>query len=735
MMMTRSLPMKISLLSILFFYQSIAFASNETMFAIYCPEDVVVHCNDELWDLSIYGDAYVETYSGQQSAGTPEVTYNLSSCNTGYIYRTWTVEDYNWNIHTCTQTITVLSNQSFTEDNINWPNELYEVSGCNPDISPENLPHGYGAPTYDWVECSMVGVSYSDKVFTISPTCKKVVRKWQVMDWCQYDVNYSSGLWTWYQTIKISDQDSIPAPEFPDDIEINSYNCTDALVEVDPLIISSGICGDNYSITNNSPYAFEKGADISGIYPIGITKVKITVHFGCGGKSSKTVQVVVRDAKAPSVYCYAELITVLMPVDTDEDGEIDNGMVEVWAKDLDKGSAASCGNGPIKYSFSEDPEDDVLVFDCDHVGINEVRMYVTDRKGSQAFCKVNLMIQNNGGNIPNCDAPIQMPEDSISLFGNVTNIFNRKINNVSLSIEELNYTPTIIEQIDTSYELVEHSFINASGVEITYWINDTVYTSTYDTISNQQFMNKISDGNGYFSFDSCLIKGKDYLLAADMNDFSRNGIDQKDVKILEQYLDGKISFANPYLYDIADIDRNGNLDYRDLEILSSFVSKETNILNEDVSWLFYAYQGEDMYESNPNNFILEEINNVLHNVNFIGAKLGDLNNDANTDAPEDDIDFDLNGYNISAKTVDGLNVSPNPFLSRLNLQLNSAYEQNISLSLYSADGKEMSSIKKNITKGFNEFLIEVNSEYKGLVFYQLLNSNGELIYSGKLLKL
>ena len=96
----------------------------ESSFTLYCPDNVTVSCDEEIWDLTIYGNATYYYGGNWYDAGTPTVSYNLNSCNVGYIVRTWSVEDYNWNIQTCSQVITVTGGyNSFNESNITWPQE------------------------------------------------------------------------------------------------------------------------------------------------------------------------------------------------------------------------------------------------------------------------------------------------------------------------------------------------------------------------------------------------------------------------------------------------------------------------------------------------------------------------------------------------------------------------------------------------------------------------------------
>lgn len=404
------------MLLFMFFSITSSFANEECIdedvsFSLYCPNDVVVSCSDEIWDLSIYGNANYYYNGGWYDAGYPVVNYYLNSCNAGYITRTWTVEDYNWNLVSCTQTITVLADgNSFNESNITWPQEHITLEGCYPSTHPSQLPPGWGYPTWynSGSSCgtSNIGVAFSDQTYTISSTCKKIVRKWQIIDWCQYNPNswyggYTPGLWTYYQFIKISKGD-LPVLTCPEDITVNSNNCVNAYVNVPPLWVEGETCGGDYEITNNSPYADSNGADISGTYPIGWYNVQYTVKYGCGSKKTCTRKIKVTDKKPPVPYCYASLAVPLMGVDTDGDGEIDNGMVEIWAKDLDKGSTASCNGGQLKFSFSSDITDTYKVFTCDDVGENTVQMWVTDNDGNQSYCLVTIDIQNNGANIPDC---------------------------------------------------------------------------------------------------------------------------------------------------------------------------------------------------------------------------------------------------------------------------------------------------------------------------------------------
>ena len=102
---------------------------------LFCPPDVYVDCDDELWDLSIYGNATYKDYSGTHDAGEPYVKYYLNSCNIGYITRSWSIRLYGVD-YSCYQTIHVSGSGSIGYNDIDWPEKNVDLSGCNPGLDP-----------------------------------------------------------------------------------------------------------------------------------------------------------------------------------------------------------------------------------------------------------------------------------------------------------------------------------------------------------------------------------------------------------------------------------------------------------------------------------------------------------------------------------------------------------------------------------------------------------------------
>lgn len=738
----------------------------DDLFSIYCPEDVTVSCTDELWDLSIYGNATYHDYSGYHDAGNPTENWNLSSCNTGTITRTWTVEDYNWNLHSCSQTITVVgSSNAFSYNSITWPLSHLELEGCNPATHPSQLPAGYGWPTYPWVECSSIGVSYKDTEYIVDAGCRKIMRKWKVKDWCYSNYNSgwgsSNGEWTYTQVIKILGGEE-PVINCQDTIYQNSYDCNGAYVSVPPIAVSGDTCGGYYQIENTSPYADNNGSDISGTYPIGTTKVKYTVDYGCFNRKTCTTYVVVKDKKGPNLYCRGDLTTALMPVDVDGDGIPEDGMIDIWAKDLDAGSTPSCNGYSLKFSFSEDPNDDVRIFTCEDVGENDVRMYATDNYGRQNYCIVKVSIQNNGANIPDCEPEEENIEgDSsfhkmYSIGGLVFDAEESLMANTQISLTNTVPILNIVELTDTIITETIDTFYNSTGAMLWFSSFDTTYTYTIDSTETYMETSTFSGENGKYMFSEIADSTDVLTLAANyINTEESDKIDQLDLNHLLQYLLGQIQFERLEQYVAADINSDKKIDFEDLKLMLKHVTEES------VQELAYDWTVIPYIENTDVNISLEElsytmtmaVNNEDHlEANWKAIKIGDIVQTApveTTNAPTFSELVALKNSSISSieelKSVvadlDLLPVitkdviaSPNPFTNKVQLDYMDSMTGKCIVQFFDNTGKIL---YKNVlyTKQGNN-IIEVDltkTNYQGVLFYQIID--GTNIYNGKMLKI
>jgi len=715
-------------------------AEEEAIFAIYCPDDVYADCEDELWDLSIYGDAYVQTYNGTQSAGDPVETWALNNCDVGHIYRTWTVEDYQWNQHTCTQVIFVSSTGGFTESDISWPADV-ELYGCNPDTDPHSFPPGQGYPTYPEPACSNIAVGYTDQVFHFNGTCDKIVRKWTVIDWCQNGYNGKNGMtFTYLQKIKISDT-SEPVYLCPENIEVPSYNCKDAEVIQPPLVIHPSECGGYYEVSNNSPFAYYNGADLSGIYPIGTTNVQYTIKFGCGFKKYCNVHVVVKNASAPVPYCLYEVTTALMPMDEDGDGIPEDGMVGIWAKDLDLGSYSPCGFH-VTASFSPDSIVMNKFFTCAEVGVNYINIYYHDSKGNVSFCSVKIHIQNNGANIPDCHPVDPNAPTYGHISGRVQDVFNTDVADLDIQcLNEIIDTEIITTYDTTTTQIAIDSFYNHAG-NLIYHMQDVVeITETIDTIISEfrdlQSVATITDGT--YIFDSVAMYN-DYKISGAQLEMPSSKLEKCDLEVLRDHILGIELITDPYLLLAADIDDNNRVDFDDFKHLLFLLTGKIDELPTDHEVMLVPADAEmtDPLAESPLQYIeYTDLDTSMYNSNFIYIVKGNLC-DATYGTP---IQSEEN-MNILTSIADKLPVVfrsqlvkeapsifskpaefavyPNPFKESFVFSINNPTNQMINWSVFDNNGKQILSGNDYLEKGFHSIDVLLKDYPSGIYFYQVL---------------
>ncbi len=146
--------------------------------------------------------------------------------------------------------------------------------------------------------------------------------------------------------------------------------------------------------------------------PIGTHKFEIHAEDGCRNTAAVSAVVQVRDCKAPAPICHNGLTISLMPVDTNNDGQLDDGMAEVWATDFIASPIVDC-TPPIHYSVrrpGQAPDINRLSVtytceDYDHsIGPggtpHTVFIDAWDGAGNRDFCETYLLLQYSGNVCP-----------------------------------------------------------------------------------------------------------------------------------------------------------------------------------------------------------------------------------------------------------------------------------------------------------------------------------------------
>ena len=722
------LPIRLS-----FFLFLLAFGTSAYAFELVCPPDETVGCNENIYDLSDFGNAEYKDYSGWHDAGYPTVEYNLNHCDQGTIVRTWTVLNPYANVYvSCSQVITVGDNSSFSENNISWPLTGLEVTGCNPDLSPSALPPGYQEPTWTADACAMIGSSYSDKVFTLSGACKKVVREWELINCCDFNAYTGHGIFKFYQEIDVIAGD-LPSITCPSDITVETYDCTGGYVELPELTIPDGDCSDIVQISNDSPFASSGGANASGIYPIGTTEVTYIANYGCSTYPTVCkVNVTVIDATTPTPYCMYGVAIALMGSDTDGDGINDEGMVEVWASDLDKGSYASCDSeATLTFSFSDDPDDNVRLFTCDDVGRNDVEIWVTDEYGRQNYCNTYVRVQNNSANIEDCEDS----DEYSTLSGHLKVHYGGHPGEVDVIAKGTAHQGT--DELITEFELIEvytDSFMNSSGVWLYFYETDTIFTETIVT-NYPTYETHITSYGGVYTFED-LMHYHDYTIHVQASDESLSRVNLGDLVELRAYLEGIVEFT-AYQKLAADMNGDGEITTADYALLQDIVNNVDGA-TIDTEWHFYD-QAVDMENNVDEDHECEEFCKVMdlkedtYKVNLVGYLLGDI-----TDLEVAGVETVADALQVEEADLAELameySITPNPFSSSIVLNLDKATRGEATFVLKNQAGNPVFTQEMMIDNGSNSVSIDILKPLTAGIYIYEVRTSTEFV-TGKILKL
>ena len=542
----------------------------------------------------------------------------------------------------------ILPVDPFDNTSIIWPEDV--VVDCD--------DYNNGDPSWPETTCNLVGVSVERDTFMFDDnSCMKILNHWSVINWCLYDPTDPNtlGRYEHVQVVKIIDNID-PVINAPDSLCFAAAdNCEGKDVLLPATAFDNGECGstwirwelsidayanwteDYFYTTDTSPdlsngdpnpfyippstneeeilVAIPDGIPASGVWHRAIWRA----YDGCGNTSSEMVYFQIADKKAPTPYCL-NLSTAVM----------ENGEVELWAIDLDRGSFDNCSNpesliftftdvappprndseydsnddlvwydGTYWYFNSEDVDDDTgfgeyedrddyggeihrwepglrssgkvfTIDDADDDGFVEVPVYVWDEEGNVDFCLVTVRIIDNGGG------------GMAMVSGNVVTESGKAVEN-------------IITELDGP---------------LNYHLSD------------------LTDANGEYSFANTPFFA-DYKVSGHREDDYMNGVSTLDLVMIQRHILGQQDLDSPYKMIAADINNDKKVSVSDLLELRKLILGIYNELPDVASWeLVDAKEILDI--NNPwdysDNITIEQLSQDMMDEDFIGVKIGDVNN-------------------------------------------------------------------------------------------------------------
>ena len=607
-----------------------------------CPADKHIQCGQDYTDLNLTGRATVTDVCGGASITHRIVAADTTVCGIGYVVRRWVAEDAGGLKDSCDQYIYIDNSNPFSAKDIAWPSpKTVSVNGCSvADAAPDLLattPKRPQAKSND--ACANIVVGYKDQVFHNTPekdVCIKIIRTWTVIDWCQFDrdhPNSGKGQWTYTQTILIKNS---KAPI------IDAASCKDLKLTADANcaleLNLTGAATDDCTPANELIWSYEidlgrdGSVDINGIgqisndtVPAGHHRFTWKVEDQCGNIGRCSFNIDVLDEKDPTPYCRSGVVTTLMN---------NSKAIQIWASDFNIGSFDNCTpDSLLKFSFSKDVNDKFRTYTCDSLanGIADtfdVEMWVTDLFGNQAFCAVKVIIQDNMDICPDNPGLLALASGKV---------MNEKEEGVD-------------------------------QVQMTLLMNNDYLTG----------MKTKSDG--VFSFDG-LEKGRNYALQPSRSDDPLNGVNTRDLVVIQKYLLGKIDFTSPYDYFAADANGSKTVSTADILLLRKLILGKLDHMPNNKSWRFFPrqYSFQDpknpLAEKAPEIIELNGMDQSYTDLDFMAIKVGDLTHDAKANIHS--------GSSTRSEKALTLNISDKQLLSG----------EETTIELFSSDFKEMEAMQ------------------------------------------
>jgi len=434
-------------------------------------------------------------------------------------------------------------------------------------------------------------MTYEDEIFTFVPdsnACFKIIRTWKVIDWCAFDRWGNYMQYVYQQIIKVSNSEAPEVISGCEEKTICTYDpdCLNGYIELIALADDDCTPGRellwHLQIDLNDDGILEtdlrgKGDSInaSDAYPIGRHRIKYSFEDLCGNKGTCTTYFEITNCKLPTAYCLNGIAVDLMPQDTNNDGTIDWGMIEIWASDLNLGSF-HCNND-ITFSFSSDTTDKARMFDCDSLGMRNVEMWVTDRvTGNQTYCRTHVIIQDNNDACP----------DTMTVQAQVAGL--------------------ILDDEGRPLESVE--LILTGGVS----------------------ERSATDEDGNYAFSGIPV-GNDYTVQPMLDGDAMDGVSTFDLVEIQRHLLGMDTIRNPYKHIAADVDRNRQISAKDMLFLRRMILGLERDFGGLPAWRFvqrdyqFADPADPLKENFPEMFDIRQLPGNMMYVDFTGVKLGDLN--------------------------------------------------------------------------------------------------------------
>ena len=548
-----------------------------------------------------------------------------------------------------------------------------------------------GEPTWLESSCNLVGVTVESEEFIFeADACQKIVNSWTVIDWCAYDptdpdlnsvdnlpgpgeefdrfIHDSGeveGRFQHSQVIKVIDTE---APTLAaDNMTFTATDeCGSKGLSVSAVGLDNGDCSSiglewevdldlfadwsiDQTLSSNvaavlptgepNPNYLPKsgnGEAVSISIPDGIEggksehRVEWRVNDGCGNSASITTFFTIEDNKAPTPVC-VNLGTAVM----------ENGEVELWAVDFNNKSIDDCSSeDELRFTFTNVPPPPRC--DAEYDSNTQLMWYNTTfwyYDSSQIDNDVQECGVTGAGeymNIEDYGGEVHRWEPGLNSAGKIFTIDDFDANgfaNVPIYVWDAHGN---VDFCTIRVRAVDNDGGVSAGI-----VAGTVRTETGQTVEGVQtsLMSNIpqypktdmTERDGRFEFLENEIS-RDYEVSGFKDGDDANGVSTIDLVKIQRHILSVADLESPYKMIAADVNGDHKINGQDLVELRKLILGIYSELPQSDSWMILNADMQ-LDVRNPWDYDLtrniQDLTIDLVDEDFIGVKIGDVDNDVN----------------------------------------------------------------------------------------------------------
>lgn len=345
--------------------------------------------------------------------------------------------------------------------------------------------------------------------------------------------------------------------------------------------------------------------------PHGRHKIKWYVTDGCGNEKVCEYSFLVQDGQAPVVTCKTGLTFSLTPI----------CYIQLLATEVLLHAEDNCTPDPYLvygirkagtgFGFPTDaqgnPVTTVPFVGADDVGLHNVELWCKDKAGNTSFCQTTVFLQDNTGT---CE-----PNNTLDISGYIKTELDEGIKDVRINfVGTVNFAPPV-----------------------SYFLNGT-------------------DSAGYYALQNSIPISSSLLITPVKDDQPLNGVTSYDLTLISRHILDTEPLNDPYKLIAADANKNGSISTFDIIEFRKLILGIYQEMPANTSWRFvpksYVFPNpkNPFMPAFPEQISLAQVLQDVNNGNFVGIKIGDVNNSA---VPHVAGPTDERSAGIQQLTVDG----------------------------------------------------------------------------------